>query len=157
MALVQSLLSRSLITTAPAETVADAVKRMAELQVGALVVVDDGELVGILSERDVLKRVIAAGRDPEATRVADVATPDPERVVEGAHVKECAELIRRHGFRHLPVVDEEGMPIGIISSRDFLQYVVDELENLIERAASEERLEELTDPYDFVGEDGWDG
>lgn len=157
MALVKSLLTRSLITADPSETVAQAVRRMAEQRVGALVVVDGGELVGILSERDVLKRVIAAGKDAEATSVSEVATPEPKRVVEDAHVKECAELIRRHGFRHLPVVNAAGKPIGIISSRDFLQYVVDELENLIERAASQERLEQLTDPFDFGGEGGWDG
>ena len=69
-------------------------------------------------------------------------------VPASASIRRCAELIRERGFRHLPVVDGEGRPVGILSTRDFLQFVVAELEELIDRARREARLEELTDPFE---------
>ena len=61
-------------------------------------------------------------------------------------------MIQQHGFRHLPVVDEVGRPIGIISSRDFLQFVVERLEVFIDQTARDSRLEEIVDPFDTPGD-----
>lgn len=156
MALVESLAKRKLVTADPGASVAEAVRLMAENNVGTIVIVFDGKLQGIFSERDALKRVLAVGRDPEETTLSDVQTSSPYTVGEKSHVRECAELIKEHGIRHVPVVDANGAPVGIISSRDFLQYVVDELESLIEKANVELRREELIDPYSFVGEAGFE-
>ena len=65
-------------------------------------------------------------------------------------IGDCARVIKTHGFRHVPVVDAEGVPRAMISSRDFLRYAVDELEMLISNAYSKQRVEELTDPFSLV-------
>ena len=155
MALVESLAKRRLITADPGDTVAAAVRMMADNDVGTVVIVFDGKLQGIFSERDALKRVLAVGRDPEQTTLSEVQTSAPYTVRERSHVRDCARLIKEHGIRHVPVVDDNGAPVGMISSRDFLQYVVEELESLIEKANLELRREELIDPYSVVGEGGF--
>lgn len=156
MALVESLAKRKLITADPGDSVAEAVRRMVKHDVGTVVVVFDNKLQGIFSERDVVKRVLAAGRDPKTTTLSEVQTSGPYTVTERSQIRDCALLIKEHGIRHVPVVDENGKPVGMISSRDFLQYIVDELESLIEKANRELRHEELTDPFSFVGEEPGD-
>ena len=127
---------------------ATAARRMAEHRIGALLVVDDGELVGIFSERDVVKRVVAQGRDPLTTTLADVCSRDVATVGEGDDAATCARLIRDRGFRHLPVVDENGRPVGVLSARDFLQHIADELEGLLDSSYRRLRTEEQADPFD---------
>ena len=150
MTSVETLAKRNLVTAKPDESVLAAAERMAERRVGAILVVDGDLLVGIFSERDALARVMAKGRDPATTRVGDVSTPEPLVVRLTSPVRECADLVKQHGVRHMPVVDEDGRPVGIVSSRDFLAYIVDELEELIEKANLELRREELTDPYSLL-------
>lgn len=151
MATVQSLMKMRLLTAPPDETVAVAVARMSELDLGAILVVEGGRLRGIFSERDLLRRVVAAGRDPERTLLAEVATAEPASVRADTSLGDCARLVRERGFRHLPVVDREGRPVGILSTRDFLQFVADGLEELIDRARSERALEQAIDPYELIG------
>lgn len=151
MTSVEALAMKNLLTAPPEATIREAAKRMVERKVGAILVVDDGELVGIFSERDALERVLAGGRDAEDTRLGDVCTRELLVVRRNSPIKECVELVRRHGIRHIPVVDDENRPVGILSSRDFLSYVINELEQLIEQASVELRREELTDPYSLIG------
>jgi CBS domain-containing protein len=125
---------------------------MARRKVGAILVVDDDRLVGIFSERDALQRVLAEEQDAATTRLGDVCTREPKSVRRDAPVKECVDLVKRHGIRHVPIVDDENHPVGILSSRDFLSYVINELEELLERASTELRREKLTDPYSLIGE-----
>jgi CBS domain-containing protein len=148
MATVQSMMKMRLLTAEPHESVAGAARKMRDLNLGAVLVVAGSRLTGIFSERDLLCRVVAEGRDPERTALSEVATPDPVTVPASASIRRCAELIRERGFRHLPVVDGEGRPVGILSTRDFLQFVVAELEEAIDRERREARLEELTDPFE---------
>ena len=148
MATVQSVMKMRLLTAEPKEPVAAVVRKMRDLNLGAVLVVQGSRLGAIFSERDLLRRVVAEGRDPATTPVGEVATPNPVTVPATAPIRQCAELIREKGFRHLPVVDGDGRPVGILSTRDFLQFVVGELESLIDRARSEARLEELTDPFE---------
>jgi CBS domain-containing protein len=154
MSWVQWVETTRLVSARPEESVGDGVRRMADHRVGALLVVVQGSLKGIFSERDLLRRVIAPGRDPEATPLGEVCSYDPKVVDEETPIEEVARLIREYGFRHVPVVDSAGSPVGIISVRDFLRYVVDDLESLIEKAYREQRLEELSDPYSLVGPGG---
>ena len=152
MTSVETLAMKNLLTCAPDASVREAVQRMAERRVGAILVVEDDKLVGIFSERDAMQRVLAAGLDSGSTPLSAVCTHQPRAVARTAPVKECVELVKKHGVRHVPVVDEEGRPVGILSSRDFLSYVINELEELIEQASVELRREELTDPYSLIGE-----
>jgi CBS domain-containing protein len=77
-------------------------------------------------------------------------TKDPITVGPETHVRECAELISERGFRHLPVV-HDGKPIGVLSVRDFQQYIVSGLETLIDQTRYREALAEGQDPYDHLG------
>ena len=151
MSWLKWLKSGELYTIEGADSVSSAADRMADHRIGALVVVDGKKLVGILSERDIIRRVLAERRDPEQTTVGEVCTTDIKTVREDAALTDCARLINRHGFRHVPVVDAEGAPVAMISSRDFLRYALDELETLVAKAYAKERREELTDPYSLVG------
>jgi CBS domain-containing protein len=83
-------------------------------------VVRAGELVGIFSERDLMKRVVAGNRSPGLTKVAEVMTPRPYTVSSNERFQHCMFLMREHGFRHLPVVDDNGKLCGLISLRDVL-------------------------------------
>ncbi len=108
--------SRNLLTAAPSTTVAKAAQRMARRGVGAMLVVKDRALVGIFTERDATFRVIAAGKDPATTKLADVMTPDPLTIGPQETFGRALLIMQQKGFRHLPVV-RDGRAIGIVSSR----------------------------------------
>jgi CBS domain-containing protein len=150
MSLLESIMCRDLVVADGSESVDAAVQRLNGRDVGALLVVREGKLVGILSERDVLRRVVAPGLDSAQIEVRTVATPQPIAVARETSLKECVRLIREHGFRHLPIVDDDRHPIGIISSRDLLQFTVRGLEGYVEHQRTELHREELTDPYDSI-------
>jgi CBS domain-containing protein len=106
-------------TTARTATVYEAALLMKERGKGALLVLDGSKLVGIFTERDALYRVIAAGRDPAATAVGDVMTPQPQSIHPDEPFLHALRVMHQGGFRHLPVV-EHGRPLGVVSSRDAL-------------------------------------
>jgi CBS domain-containing protein len=151
MATAQSLMRMRLLTAEPGEPVAHAVERMAELNLGAVLVTEGGRLAGIFSERDLLRRVVAARLDPAATPIGEVATLEPVTVTAATPIGECARLVRERDVRHLPVVDAEGRPVGILSTRDLLHLALDQLDELVDRARGGLRAEELTDPYEPAG------
>lgn len=107
------------------QTVCDVVKAMVDRNIGAVPVLHNGELVGIFSERDLMKRVVAEGLDPAATVVGDVMTQDPLTVGPHEDIETCMVLMRRHGFRHLPLCDGN-MLRGVISLRDLMLHDLDE-------------------------------
>jgi len=115
-------------------TVLETVRAMVEHNIGAVPVIHSGELVGIFSERDLMRRVVAEGRDPRSTCMAEVMTDDPLAVGIGEDLETCMTLMRRHGFRHLPVC-HEGHLIGIVSLRDILLAYAAEKEGGSERMA----------------------
>ena len=104
----------------------------------------------MFTERDLLTRVVAKGRDPARTRVGDVATTEVVGVAVDASLRECAETLRSHGFRHLPVNGSDGIE-GVLSARDFFQAVAGDMQGLLERRAYDAQLHEGFDPYDHVG------
>ena len=107
------------VTTSSDVTVAAAAQLMKLHRIGALLVVDDGRLAGIFTERDALFRVVAEGRDPEATRVAEVMTRNPRTIEPDRPFGHALHLMYEGGFRHVPVV-EDARPIGMVSARDAL-------------------------------------
>jgi CBS domain-containing protein len=123
------LLSRkgSAVYSVPAlATVADAVRVMNSHKVGAIVVTHGSQLVGIFTERDVLTRVVAAGRTPDATSVADVMTHKPVTVSPHATVEEVMSVITERRVRHLPVLEDGTQNIlGLISIGDVLRWLVE--------------------------------
>ena len=107
------------------QTVLETVRVMVEQNNGAVPVLHKGKLVGIFSERDLMKRVVAEGRDPRSTCLAEVMTPNPLTIGMNADLAQCTALMRLNGFRHLPVC-HEGMLIGIVSLRDILLHDLSE-------------------------------
>jgi CBS domain-containing protein len=107
------------------QTVLEVARAMVERNIGAVPVLRDGLLVGIFSERDLMKRVVVEGRDPQNTRVEEVMTEDPLTVGPDETLETCMVLMRRHGFRHLPVCEGKELR-GIVSLRDILLHDLSE-------------------------------
>ena len=105
-------------------TVFDALKLMAETNAGAALVINDGKVVGILSERDCVRRVDLLGRNSRETNVADIMTTKVLYVESSQSLDECVAIMIDKNIRHLPVY-EEGKLIGLISVRDALKEMVD--------------------------------
>jgi len=108
----------------PESTVMEAVMLMNEHHAGCVVVVHAGKLVGIFTERDVLRRVVPAGRDPQVTRVADVMTKNVHTISPETTVNETMALFAERKCRHIPVV-EAGQLKGLISIGDISRWVAD--------------------------------
>ena len=106
-------------------TVLDTVRAMVERNIGAVPVLHNGKVVGIFSERDLMRRVVAEGRDPRSTCMAEVMTDDPLTINMNEDLDTCMTLMRRHNFRHLPVC-HEGQLVGMVSLRDILLHDLDE-------------------------------
>jgi CBS domain-containing protein len=98
-------------------------------------VLRDGDLAGILSERDIMNRVVAVGRTPGTTAVSEVMTANPRAVGADESIEECLFIMREFGFRHLPIVDGKDLK-GLISLRDVLMHQASEIERTARRAAS---------------------
>lgn len=103
----------------PEATVYEAACAMADRKVGAVLVVDGGDLVGIFTERDALVRVIAASRDPASTTLNTVISRNVHTVTPDRSLTNALHRMHYNGFRHMPVV-EQGVPIGMVSVRDAL-------------------------------------
>jgi CBS domain-containing protein len=121
MAVVSDHMARDLVTVAPGELLAAAAKRMADRKVGAALILDGGRLVGILSERDVLRAVAAGG--VESASVSTWMTPNPETIEPDDSLDHAAVLMIHGGFRHLPVVDG-GRAVGMLSIRDLVRVAL---------------------------------
>jgi CBS domain-containing protein len=115
-------------TVAPDDSVADAIRRMLRAHAGAVTVVDSGRVVaGIFTERDVLKRLILRRRDLEFTPVRDVMTTPVEMATEKTTEAEALAVMLEHHYRHMPVVDNGGRLLGMLSLRHVLEARIDDL------------------------------
>jgi len=123
MALVDRHMSRDLLTVEPGLPVVSVAQRMAERNVGAVLVLEGGRLAGIMTERD-LMRAVARGLRDDAV-VADCMTTNPETIAPGDTIEHAAVLMIHGGYRHLPVVDG-GAVVGVLSMRDLVQVVVED-------------------------------
>ena len=114
--------------TAPGNTtIATATKLMKKHSIGALMIVEDGHLAGIFTERDAVFRVLAESRDPKKTHVAEVMTTKPKTIGPDKALGHALLMMHEGGFRHVPVV-ENGKPLGMISARDALGPELQEFE-----------------------------
>lgn len=138
MKLVNHLLDakgRRVVSISPNASVFDAIKHMAEETVSSLLVMDDEELLGILTERDYARKVILKGRSSESTKVAEIMTPDVVATSGAETVKQCMETMTELRIRHLPVV-EDNRVIGMISIGDLVQAIISEQQQEIEQLES---------------------
>jgi len=125
-----SLLKIAHVPPAMVETSAtalDAVQVMAEEGVGAVAVVDKGELRGIFTERDLMLRVALKGRQPKEAKMAEVMTAPPKTALDDTTAEEALNLMVEHHIRHLPVVDKDGKLLGMLSIRNLLEHMVEDL------------------------------
>jgi signal-transduction protein with cAMP-binding, CBS, and nucleotidyltransferase domain len=125
---------RSLWTVGSQDNALTAMRLMAEKNIGLVVVMENGAIAGILSERDCVRRLVLAGKAPELTPVADIMVREVIKIDPAKTFVDCLKLMHLHNIRHLPVV-ENGTPITVISIRDLLAEavqhhakVIDELE-----------------------------
>lgn len=107
------------MTIAPSATVLDAARSMTERGIGGMPVVSDGEMVGVFTERDILRRVVVELRDPATTTVSEVMSSPVISCGRETTTEECTEMMTARRMRHLPVVDETGL-CGIVTIGDIL-------------------------------------
>jgi CBS domain-containing protein len=115
------------------EPVLAAIQKMADHHVGALPVMRDGQLVGIVSERDYARKVILLGRSSAETEVWQIMSSPVITVDPDEEVHRCMEIMTERRIRHLPVVDESGSMIGMISIGDLVRAVIEEQQETIEQ------------------------
>lgn len=113
----------------PARAAAEA---MVASRVGAAAVVRDGRVIGVVTERDMLQKVVAGRRDPESTPVSEVMTSPVLSVPPDATVEQAANLMRRHHFRHLVVLDEQGRLVGMLALRYLLYELMDDVSGKVD-------------------------
>ncbi|PSQ97275.1 MAG: CBS domain-containing protein [Bacteroidetes bacterium SW_9_63_38] len=116
--------SEDVLTVIPSTTVFDCIERMADHNVGSIMVMDGEEIVGIFTERDYMKSIALKGHSSKTTDVEEVMTTDVVTVQPDKPLEECLEVMTRFRFRHLPVVDENESLIGLISIGDCVKQVV---------------------------------
>ncbi|MCU1300267.1 MAG: putative signal-transduction protein with domain [Candidatus Sulfotelmatobacter sp.] len=116
------------------KTVLEAARFMMEHNIGALPVLRNSELIGIFSERDIMNRVVAVGRQPAYTAVSEVMTPNPRAVKLDETVEECLFIMEEFGFRHLPIVEGKELK-GLVSLRDVVMRHAAELDRQTRRAS----------------------
>ena len=138
MKLVQHLLDnkgRTIISIQSDASVLDAIVLMADKGIGSLVVMDDGDLTGIVTERDYARKVIIKGRASDTTPVADIMTKDVTTASSAMTVNKCMAIMTAIKCRHLPVVDD-GELVGMISIGDLVQAIIADQQEEIEQLES---------------------
>lgn len=150
MAGIETLMVTDMVTASAGESVAAVAERMTKNGVGAVLLVEGDTLRGLFSERDLLTRVVATGRNPQTTLVAEVATRELVTIDVKQPFRQVLDIFRHKKFRHLPVL-RDGKVAGILSTRDFLDFLIVGFERYIDERKYKEDLAEGMDPYDHLG------
>jgi CBS domain-containing protein len=129
---ILALKGQNVWSIAPDDSVYDAIKLMAEKEVGALMVIEDGRTVGIISERDYARKVILQGRASRTTQVREIMTGHVLYAEPEQNIEECMALMTDRRIRHLPVV-EGGRLVGVISIGDLVKSIISEQKFIIEQ------------------------
>ncbi|MAO56844.1 MAG: CBS domain-containing protein [Rhodospirillaceae bacterium] len=123
---------RDLTTTTVDQTAEQAAKDMAAANVAAIIVLDtDDKLIGIVTERDLSRRIVAENKVPSDTKVGDIMTANPDTLAPGDRASDALELMLTRRYRHLPVQDDNGKCIAMVSIRDLYEAVKESLEENI--------------------------
>jgi CBS domain-containing protein len=138
---VKLLAPREPLRCRPETTVHEAVQAMVSQHRAAVVVVDaEGRLVGIFTERDVLVRVLGAGRDPHTTALVEVMTPEPEALTPDDRVCYAVNRMSVAGYRTVPLVDAERRPTGVVTVNDVVMWLADIFPEAVLNMRSGDRL-----------------
>jgi len=125
----------SLVTVDATATVHDAVKTMAGKGIGAVLIVANEKVAGIFTERDLMTKVIGRDLDTRTTKISEVMTRDLKLAKADDEAIDCLEMMAQGGFRHLPVVDGDARPIGMVSQRDFVATTLPQALSLARQTA----------------------
>jgi CBS domain-containing protein len=117
---VKDVMTPTVVTVRPDASLVEAAQLMRAQDIGDVIVARDGELLGVLTDRDIALRAVADGVDPLTVSCQAVCTPDPVTVSPDNNITEAVRLMRRHAVRRLPVV-ADGRPLGIVSIGDLAQ------------------------------------
>jgi len=121
---------RPIVTIAPDKTIPEACQLLQERNIGCLLVEEHGKLCGILTDRDIALRVTGRGKDPQLTNVGSVMTANPVRIPVTSTLHELTVLMHSQHVRRVPIVDETGRAIGIVTLDDLLVLLSDEMSDL---------------------------
>jgi CBS domain-containing protein len=136
--MVGAICTKPVVTASPEATVQEAAHRMWTRKVGALVVTDEtGKPLGILTDRDIVIRVVAPGRDPAKVQVGSVIRRNPTVIREDQGILDATKILSRRGVRRLPVVDAKGKLVGIVALDDVLMLLGSEMGHIASALASE--------------------
>jgi CBS domain-containing protein len=123
---------RQVYSVNPGDSVYRALEIMSDHRVGALMVVDEGQLVGVVSERDYARKIALKGKSSRDTHVADIMTKSVYCIRPGARIEDCMALMTEKSVRHLPVMDDTGLD-GVISIGDVVKATITHQEFIIEQ------------------------
>lgn len=136
----QVMAGRPVVTATKEMSVREACCLMAGQRIGALLVLDGKRIAGIFTERDALNKVLAGNLNPDTTQLSEVMVADPQTIYADKPLAYALHMMAEGGFRHVPVVDNAGVPVGMVSARDALgQDMIDlerEIQHLKELEAS---------------------
>jgi CBS domain-containing protein len=113
------------VAVPPGTTIGEAARVMKEHRIGCVLVEEGGKLVGIFTERDILTKLVGTGYDPAKATVDGAMTRSPETLTLEDPIAYAMQLMSVGGFRHIPLVDADGRPVGMLSVKDIVEYLVE--------------------------------
>ena len=124
---IRDVMTSNPTTIEPSTTVVEAARKMRDEDVGSLPIVENGELTGTITDRDITVRAVAEGRDAQSTTVGEIASRDLVTIDPQQTLDEAARLMAQHQLRRLPVVEEDGRLVGILAQADIAEHGQDQL------------------------------
>jgi CBS domain-containing protein len=127
---LQRFCKRPIVTVTPEKTIPEACQLLEERNIGCLLVEEHGQLCGVLTDRDIALRVTGRGKDPQLTHVGAIMTPNPVRIPVASTLHELTMIMHSQHVRRVPIIDETGRAIGIVTLDDLLVLLGDEMSDL---------------------------
>lgn len=127
---LKPLMTEEVTSLPPNATVLDAAKFMTDMNVGSVVVVDGDKPIGILTDRDIMTKVVVERKDPQTVKVKDIMASPVVTISVEKDIVDVTKLMSTHGVRRFPVIDSDGRIIGVIALDDILVFLGEELQNI---------------------------